>query len=173
MANEMTLLEFLGKLSDFFPGGLTKEKTASVLSEYQDIILEETQKTGKIYDYKKLLHYVLKVHKFKTYPSVADLIEWLPAGEKREFQEHLYDDGTVRLKLKSGVTYDFVKDKCMSLKDIKSYFYKKHTSVQSDCGVYCDIEWLKYIPSNYTVMGDKAIDNISGEWINEEKWETV
>lgn len=173
MTNEMTLLEFLGKLSDFFPGGLTKEKISSVVSEYQNILLEETQKTGKTYDFRKLLHYVLKNHKFKTYPSVADLIEWLPRGEKREYQEHLYDDGTVRLKLKSGLSYDFVKAKNISLKDIKSYFMKRHTSVQSDCGVLCDVEWIKYVPSNYTIIGDTAIDNISGENLNEKEWQTI
>lgn len=173
MTNEMTLLGFLGELSKHFSGGISKENMTSVMTTYQDILLEEMQKTGAKYDFRKLFHYVLKTHKFKTYPSVADLIEWLPQGEKREYQEHLYDDGLVRLKLKDGRTYDFVKAKNQSLKDIKSYFMKRHTSVQSDCGVYCGVEWIKYVPSNYDVMGDKAIDNITGEHINEENWQTL
>lgn len=174
MEQEMSLLDFLQKLAVFFPGGMTKEKSMVVINTYQDMLLKEIHKTQKKYNFKRLLEHILKEYQYKNYPSIADLIGWLPRGEIRTYEDFALNGGNIRVRFKSGLFYDFEPYYCkMTLKEIKAKFIKKYTMEDSEGKPYCTIESIKYLPPQYTVIGNKALDEETGEWLNEENWKAV
>ena len=172
--NEMTLLEFLQQLATFCPGGLTKEKTMTVINTYQDMLLKEIHKRPGKYNYKRLLEYILKTYQYKNFPSIADLIAWLPNGFVRPYEDFALNGGTVRVRFKTGKYYDFEPYYCkMTVAQIKEQFYKKHTTENPDGTLECTMESVKYFPPNFTLIGEWAYDEETGEKIHESKWKAA
>ena len=61
----------------------------------------------------------------------------------------------------------------MTVAQIKEQFYKKHTTENPDGTLECTIESVKYFPPNFTLIGEWAYDEETGEKIHESKWKAA
>lgn len=99
--------EFLKELSLFFPlEQRDEEKTKKILNSYAEIVMEETEKTKKKYDFRKLLRHIQKNYKYKTFPSVMVLLDYLPYGEVIE-ASFSGREGEVIKRVINGWEYEF------------------------------------------------------------------
>lgn len=76
----MKLFEFLRDLESFYPLNESAEKVEKRLSAYVDILEAEILKTKKTYDFKKILQYIQRNYRYKQFPSLPDLLDFLPYG---------------------------------------------------------------------------------------------
>jgi hypothetical protein len=116
----MNLFEFLRKLEAFYPLNESQEKVDNRLSSYVDILEGEIVKRGKKYDYSKVLKHIQMNYRYKTFPSLPDLLDFLNIGEVRE-SINCKDEGClVVIRLPESKVYAFeVAPFCRDLEDLK------------------------------------------------------
>lgn len=103
----MRIMDFLQQLETMFPLKEADEKKQRVFSLYVDVIEGEVVKNGKEYDFQKILHHLIRTHKYKTFPSVADIIEAMPIGEVTQYEQCKDEGALLVVTLPSGYQYRF------------------------------------------------------------------
>ena len=76
----MKLFEFLRNLETFYPLNESAEKVENRLSAYVDILEGEIVKSRKKYNFEKILRYIQRNYRYKQFPSLPDLLDFLPYG---------------------------------------------------------------------------------------------
>lgn len=142
----MRLMDFLQQLEAMFPLKESDEKKQRVFSLYVDVLEGEVVKSNKEYDFQKILHHLIRTHKYKSFPSVADIIEAMPMGEVTQYQQCKDDDALLVVTLPSGYQYRFTvsaigKDKKAIEQDVERR--------------YGQCEWQIY-PQGAVIIGDKV-----------------
>ena len=142
----MTIFEFLQELECFFPLNEAEEMVKKRISFYADILKSEMAKTGKSYDYRKITQWFLKNYKYKTFPSLANIIDALPNGEVQPYKECKDEGSLLVVTLASGYTYEFtVSGIGKSINDLKSDIKRKF----GDCT-------YKFYPKGTVIIGGKV-----------------
>lgn len=102
----MNVIEFLNKLNTFFPSDETNEVFDERLNEYAKSIVNKAQIHGCQYDYNKAFSYLLENYKYKTFPSLRDILETL---SKSAFKKADYSgrEGEVIKRVINGMEYEF------------------------------------------------------------------
>lgn len=77
---EMSVYDFLTKLHKFFPLQDKDDVLKEKLNEYADCILEYASKQKKQYNYDKIFKQLLISYKYKTFPSLPDILELMSYG---------------------------------------------------------------------------------------------
>ena len=102
----MKIFDFLRELELFYPMNESDEKVEKRISAYAEIIQGETIKTGKKYDYKKIIRTIQRHYRYKTFPSLPDILEYLPSGVVIE-QSYSGREGEVIKRKLWGIEYEF------------------------------------------------------------------
>lgn len=77
----MNAFEFLVKLNSFFPSNESEELFKERMNEYVNSIVHKSQTSKCQYDYDKVFTYILETYKYKSFPSLPDILEALPKGK--------------------------------------------------------------------------------------------
>ncbi len=103
----MRIFDFLRQLAEYFPLNETEDKINNRFKLYSEIIEGEIQKTGKEYDFKKVIHYLVKNYKYKTFPSMPDILDALPFGEVYRYSKCVNEGSLLIVTLPTGYQYEF------------------------------------------------------------------
>lgn len=104
----MKIFDFLKQLNEFFPINESENKMNNRFKLYGEIIQGEIQKKGKDYDFKKVIQHLVKNYKYKTFPSMPEILDALPYGEKLPTYNPSVNEGCLLVvTLPSGYTYEF------------------------------------------------------------------
>lgn len=76
----MNVYEFLQKLGIFYPSNESDNAFKERINEYANNILIKIRQTKNQYNYDKVFNHILQTYKFKTFPSLPDILEALPYG---------------------------------------------------------------------------------------------
>nr|DAH54524.1 MAG TPA: hypothetical protein [Caudoviricetes sp.] len=142
----MRLIDFLQQLEAMFPLKESDEKKQRVFSLYVDVLEGEVVKSNKEYDFQKILHHLIRTHKYKSFPSVADIIEAMPIGEVTQYQQCKDDDALLVVTLPSGYQYCFT---------VSAIGKDKKTIEQGVERRYGQCEWQIY-SQGAVIIGDKV-----------------
>lgn len=102
----MKIFDFLRELELFYPMNESDEKVEKRISSYAEIILRETLKTGETYDYEKIIRHIQRNYRYKTFPSLPDILDYLPVGIVIE-EHYSGRDGEVIKRVVNGYEYEF------------------------------------------------------------------
>jgi hypothetical protein len=102
----MKIFDFLRELEVFYPMNESEEKIEKRISAYAEIIQSETLKTGKRYDFKRVLNSILRNYRYKTFPSLSDILDYLPNGVVIE-EQYSGREGEVITRVINGFPYQF------------------------------------------------------------------
>ena len=103
----MNLLDFLRELEGFYPLNESEEKINKRLSSYVSILEKEITKRNKKYDFEKVLRNIQMSYKYKSFPSLPDILEFLNIGELKNVQ-HVQGEGSLAvITLPNGAIYPF------------------------------------------------------------------
>lgn len=142
----MTIFEFLQELESFFPLNEPEEMVKKRISFYADILKSEMAKNNKDYNYRKITQWFLKNYKYKTFPSLANIIEALPNGEVEKYVPSSDEGSLLVVTLASGFTYEFtVSGIGKSINDLKADIKRKF----GDCT-------YKFYPKGTVIIGGKV-----------------
>lgn len=102
----LTVYEFLKKLKKFYPINENEEVFAERMNEYANTILARSQEKGIKYDFEKIFSHILQNYKYKTFPSLPEIIDNLEYGI---INEVVYSgrEGEVIKRCLNGVEYEF------------------------------------------------------------------
>lgn len=76
----ITVYQFLEKLNSFYPSNEKEELFQERANEYANNILLRAQNRKEKYDYDKVFSHILQTYKYKTFPSLPDILDALPYG---------------------------------------------------------------------------------------------
>lgn len=76
----MNVYEFLQKLGLFYPSNESDNVFKERINEYANSILIKIRQTKHQYNYDKVFNHILQTYKFKTFPSLPDILEALSYG---------------------------------------------------------------------------------------------
>ena len=76
----MNVYEFLNKLGLFYPSNESDNVFKERINEYANNILIKIRQTKHQYNYDKVFNHILQTYKFKTFPSLPDILDALPHG---------------------------------------------------------------------------------------------
>ena len=142
----MNLFEFMRSLESFYPLNESQEKVNKRLSSYVDILEGEIVKSGKKYDYDKVLKYIQMTYRYKTFPSLPDILEFMEQGIVRETFNCKDEGCLVVLKTGGGHIYSFeISPTGRSLDDIRKDATKRFGNVQ-----------ITTYPAGSVLVGDKV-----------------
>lgn len=143
----MKLFEFLRDLETFYPLNESEEKVNKRLSSYVDILEGEIVKSGKTYDYAKVLKHIQMNYRYKQFPSLPDILDFIKVGEVNEVI-HGEDEGClVVVTLPNGTIYPFeITTFGKSLDEVKKAIVAKHGNVQ-----------IKTYPKGSVLIGKEVI----------------
>jgi hypothetical protein len=141
----MNLFEFLRKLEAFYPLNESQEKVNNRLSSYVDILEGEIVKRGKRYDYDKILKHIQKTYRYKTFPSLPDLLDFLNVGEVRE-SVNCKDEGCLVVIRAENHIYSF---------EIAP-FGRKLDDIKYDAGKRFANAKVEIYPKGSVLIGDKV-----------------
>jgi hypothetical protein len=102
----MKIFDFLRELELFYPMGAGEEKTEKCIASYAEIIQRETLKTGETYDYEKVIRHLQRTYRYKSFPSLPDILDALPVGIVIE-QRFSGREGEVVKRTLNGIEYEF------------------------------------------------------------------
>jgi hypothetical protein len=102
----MNTYEFLNKLNKFLPSNESAELFEERVKEYADVIFSRIQQEKCQYDYDKIFTHILTTYKYKTFPSLADIINALPIGKYIE-ADYSGREGEVIKRSARGYEYEF------------------------------------------------------------------
>lgn len=103
----MSVYDFLGKINDFYPSGDKKEIVTQKINEYAECLLDYANKQKKQYNYDKIFKQLLISYKYKTFPTLSDIIDVMPFGEIRPDVSYSGKEGTVIKRMIRGHEYEF------------------------------------------------------------------
>lgn len=103
----MKLFEFLRDLEAFYPLNESEEKVNKRLSSYVDILEGEIIKSGKAYDYEKVLKHIQMNYRYKQFPSLPDILDFIKVGEIEEVTKCEGEGSLVVVTLPNGYIYPF------------------------------------------------------------------
>lgn len=143
----MNLFEFLRELEAFYPLNEAQEKVNKRLSSYVDILEGEIIKRGKKYNYEKVLKYIQMNYRYKQFPSLPNIMDFLNIGETRDVV-NVKDEGClVVMKIPQGRVYSFeIASFCKSIDEIKREASAKFGNAQ-----------ISIYPKGSVLIGDKVI----------------
>lgn len=154
----MTLTDFLEELASYYPMQGKEESNAKKIVKWRDLLLTEMRKTKKTYDFEKLLNYILKDYKYKYFPNISDLLEYLPYGIKQDYSRKIPNGGKVRVFLApskrnpQGLYVDYEPYYCnLTLDEVREKFVKLYTVTTTDTAAgkptrECRVKDIKYYP---------------------------
>ena len=102
----MKIFDFLRELELFYPMNESDEKVEKRISSYAEIILRETLKTGETYDYEKIIRHIQRNYRYKTFPSLPYILDYLPVGIVIE-EHYSGREGEVIKRVVNGYEYEF------------------------------------------------------------------
>jgi predicted RNA-binding protein len=102
----MKIFDFLRELEVFYPMGASDEKVEKCISSYAEIIQRETLKTGEKYDYEKVIRHLQRNYRYKSFPSLPDILDALPFGIVIE-ERYSGREGEVIKRIINGIEYEF------------------------------------------------------------------
>lgn len=151
----MNLFEFMRSLESFYPLNESQEKVNNRLSSYVDILEGEIVKSGKKYDFDKILKHIQMNYRYKTFPSLPDILEYMEQGVIKEVVNCKDEGCLVVVKLPNGRIYTFeVATFGKPLEDIKKHARQKFVS-EDDWKQGKDVE-VNIYPAGSVLMGDKV-----------------
>jgi hypothetical protein len=103
-----TIYEFLDKLNKFFPSNDKEDVFQERVNEYSKEILGIANGKNVEYDYDKIFSHILKNYRYKTFPTLADIINVLDEGIIQKTQECIDAGKVIVVTLPNGYKYDFV-----------------------------------------------------------------
>lgn len=103
----MTVYEFLNKLNNYFPSQDKDEIFKEKLNDYSNCIIDYVRKQGKKYDYDKIFKQLLFTYKYKTFPSLPDIIEAMAFGVIIPTVQETGKEGEVIKRVINGIEYEF------------------------------------------------------------------
>lgn len=139
----MSVYDFLGKINDFFPSGDKKEIVTQKINEYADCILEYVNKQKKQYDYDKIFKQLLLSYKYKTFPTLPDILEVMPYGAiiVRPDVSYTGDEGKVIKRVINGHEYEFTIvpntwDNVMTISELDRDINRRLSNVNTRAGSF-------------------------------------
>ena len=102
----MKIFDFLRELELFYPMGAGEAKTEKMITSYAEIIQRETLKTGERYDFEKVIRHLQRTYRYKSFPSLPDILEALPIGIMVE-ERYSGREGEVIKRMVNGIEYEF------------------------------------------------------------------
>lgn len=102
----ITVYQFLEKLNKFYPSNEPEELITERVNEYANIILEKAHINHCKYDYDKIFKHIMQTYKYKTYPSLPDILDALPFGHEIE-ESYSGREGEVIKRVVNGYEYEF------------------------------------------------------------------
>lgn len=127
----MNLFEFLRNLEAFYPLNESEDKVNKRLSSYVDILEGEIVKSGKKYNYDKVLKYIQMNYRYKQFPSLPDILEFMVQGEVKEIAECKDEGCLVVVTMPNGVKYPFeVAPFGKSVEEIKKHVISNYGNVE-------------------------------------------
>ena len=117
----MTVYEFLEKLNNYYP---SKEKTEILeqkFNDYANCIIEYAHKNNYEYDYDKVFKQFMLNYKYKVFPSLPDILEFMPYGVIIKKPHYSGKEGQTIKRSWQGHEYEFtiVPDSWENVKTIK------------------------------------------------------
>lgn len=126
----MNLFEFLRKLEAFYPLNESQEKVDNRLSSYVDILEGEIVKRGKRYDYSKVLKHIQMNYRYKQFPSLPDILDFLNTGEIRESLSCKDEGGLVVIRAENHIYGFEIAPFGRTLEDIKTDASKRFNNAK-------------------------------------------
>lgn len=102
----ITVYQFLEKLNYFYPSNEREEVFKERTQEYANSIIFKAHNTKQKYDYDKVFSYILQTYKYKTFPSLPDILAALPYGVIIE-ESYSGREGEVIKRVINGHEYEF------------------------------------------------------------------
>lgn len=144
----MNLFEFLRNLESFYPLNEPEEKVNKRLSSYVDILEGEIVKSGKTYNFEKVLRTIQMNYRYKQFPNLPDILDFMKLGEIKNTFDTCKDEGCLAVvTLPNGVIYPFeISPVGNQINDIK----KKLTAVYGNYQ-------LKTYPKGSVMIGTQVV----------------
>lgn len=126
----MDILNFLNELALLYPMEQKEpEKVKSILDIYTAHIMQEISNTGKKYDFHKIARYIQRNYKYKNFPSIPTLLQYLPVGVVID-ESYSGDEGKSFNRRCRGYDYAFVIvpnhwEKVKTLKELEKSIKKR------------------------------------------------
>lgn len=102
----ITVYDFINKLNTFYPSNEKEEIFRERQNEYANSIIQRAHNRKEKYDYDKVFSHILQTYKFKTFPSLPDILEALPFGIVVE-ESYSGKEGEVIKRIINGMEYEF------------------------------------------------------------------
>lgn len=139
----MSVYDFLNKLNKFFPSQDKDEVFKEKLNEYADCILEYVNKQKKQYDYDKIFKQLLISYKYKTFPTLPDILEVMPYGAiiVRPDVSYTGDEGKTIKRVINGHEYEFTIvpntwDNVMTISELDRDINRRLSNVNTRAGSF-------------------------------------
>lgn len=139
----MSVYDFLGKINDFFPSGDKKEIVTQKINEYAGCILDYVNKQKKQYDYDKIFKQLLISYKYKTFPTLSDILEVMPYGAiiVRPNVSYSGDEGKTIKRVINGHEYEFtivpnMWDNVMTISELDRDINRRLSNVNTGAGSF-------------------------------------
>lgn len=102
----MNIYALLEQLSVIYPHNKKDEDFEPILMLYAEQILGVIQKSKKKYNFQKVLAHLMQTYKYRTFPTLPDILEALPYGEITEVK-YSGKEGTEIKRIINGHEYSF------------------------------------------------------------------
>lgn len=102
----ITVYQFLEKLNSFYPSNEKEEIFQERANEYANILLEKAHIHKCKYNYDKIFKHIMQTYKYKTFPSLPDILDALPVGYEIE-ESYSGREGEVIKRTLNGYEYEF------------------------------------------------------------------
>lgn len=143
----MNLFEFMRSLEAFYPLNESEDKVNRRLSSYVDILEGEIVKSGKKYDYEKILKHIQMNYRYKTFPSLPDILDFMEQGVIKEIVNCQDEGCLVVMKVAENNIYAFeVSPYGRKFEDIKKDAIARFGNVQ-----------ITTYPKGSVLIGDTVI----------------
>lgn len=102
----LSVYDFLFKLNKFYPTNEKDEIFEERVNEYANAILARCKEKDVKYNYDKVFSHILQTYKYKTFPSLPEIIENLEFGTMVQESYSGHEGETVKRVL-NGYEYEF------------------------------------------------------------------
>lgn len=145
----MQINKFLSDLELFYPYKGTEENKIRVFETYQEN-LEGITLTNKCeYDWKKVLMAIQRGYKKREFPTLADIINFMPEGKIEKEYKPCKDEGSlIVVTLPNGTIYPF------TVSGVGNQDKKIIDEIKKKFGT-CEV---KTYPSNFQLIGTKVVE---------------
>ena len=102
----ITVYDFINKLNKFYPSNEKEEIFAERANEYANNIILRSHNKREKYDYDKVFNHILQTYKYKTFPSLPEIIDNLEFGIIVE-ESYSGREGETIKRVLNGYEYEF------------------------------------------------------------------